>query len=228
MKALNYEQPTQISLPKEKLARIRYGSLDIVSVNDKVIDKNLVGDFWLEVKEGLKIQILQGLNYNLSEKPCLGQAFKVFKEGIFHGYPDNFDLQSINLDKLSTFSDLKLRYRQARDKVKLSGGTKKLSDLFIDKKIPRENRDSILLLASQSEVLWVEGIATDVRVAKPSENSDVKWMKMALEEAKVAAQLGELPVGTVIIKENKLIVKAANVTEKENNPTAPCRNYCSC
>ncbi len=216
--SLNDKHPTQISLPKGKLARIRYGSLDIVNGQDRDIAKNLVGDFWIKVREDLNIQILQGLNYRLSENP--DGTLRVFKGENFYGYLDNFGLQDIDFDRLANFTDLKLRYRQAGDSIKLVGGTKKLADLFIDRKIPHENRDNILLLASRSEVLWVEGVATDVRVAKTYEDNDVKWMKIALEEAKVAAQLGELPVGAAVVKESKLVAKAANITERENNPTA--------
>jgi tRNA(Ile)-lysidine synthase len=37
-------------------------------------------------------------------------------------------------------------------------GTKKLQDIFVDKKIPRADRDSIMLFAIGSEVLWIPGI----------------------------------------------------------------------
>ena len=46
--------------------------------------------------------------------------------------------QTVNFTKLEGFENLVLRYRQAGDTIKLSGGTKKVSDLLIDLKIPRE------------------------------------------------------------------------------------------
>ena len=36
-------------------------------------------------------------------------------------------------------------------------------------------------------------------------NQDIKWMKMALTQAKKAESLGEVPVGAVLIKNNILI-----------------------
>ena len=37
------------------------------------------------------------------------------------------------------------------------GGRKKLKDYFIDEKIPREQRDELILLAEEEEVLWIVG-----------------------------------------------------------------------
>ena len=190
-KNLNCKHPTQVSLPKGKLAIVRYGSLRIKDINDYS-----EGTRKLKVKQGLSRQALKGLVDNLGLE------------------------QQVDLNKLITFPNLQLRHRQAGDSIKLVGGTKKLSDLFIDRKIPRETRDHIPLLASESEVLWVKGVATDVRVARAYEDNDVKWMKIALDEAKRGSQLNEVPVGAVIIREGELIAKATNATEREQDPTA--------
>jgi len=55
-----------------------------------------------------------------------------------------------------------------------------------------------------------------------SENaqSDVSFMQAALEEAKAAAARGEVPVGAVIIVENKIIARAGNRTITDSDPTA--------
>lgn len=44
-------------------------------------------------------------------------------------------------------------------------------------------------------------------------------MLLAIEEAKKAAMLGEVPVGAVIVKENKVLAKAYNLKEKLNMST---------
>lgn len=46
------------------------------------------------------------------------------------------------------------------------------------------------------------------------------YMDIALEEAKRAMELGEVPVGAIIIKDNKIISKAHNLKETLNDPTA--------
>lgn len=127
-----------------------------------------------------------------------------------------------NVDKgvLERYPNLVYRSRKAGDVITLSGGTKKLSDLFIDKKIPREERDTVRLLASGKRVLWVEGVAVDPSVAKTETDEDEVWMHRALELAKEAASKGELPVGAVVIRENQIIAKAHNETEARRDPTA--------
>lgn len=55
--------------------------------------------------------------------------------------------------------DLVMRTRKRGDVIATcaDGGKKKLKDYFIDAKIPREERDGLLLLATDSEVLWIVG-----------------------------------------------------------------------
>jgi tRNA(Ile)-lysidine synthase len=102
----------------------------------------------------------------------------------------------------------------------LAAGSKKISDLLIDRKIPREERDRLRILASGREVLWVEGVAADVRVAKKRQDDDFYWMRQALTLAQEAADRGELPVGAVVVKEGKLIGSGANLSEATNDPSA--------
>lgn len=47
-----------------------------------------------------------------------------------------------------------------------------------------------------------------------------KYMKEALEEAKKAFELGEVPVGAVIVKDDQIISRAHNLTETMKDPTA--------
>ena len=47
-----------------------------------------------------------------------------------------------------------------------------------------------------------------------------KYMKIALKEAKKAFKKGEIPIGAVIVKNNKIIAKAHNLKELKNNCTA--------
>jgi tRNA(adenine34) deaminase len=49
---------------------------------------------------------------------------------------------------------------------------------------------------------------------------DEKWMKIALIEAKLGMEENEVPVGAVLIQNNKLIAKAHNQPIKNNDPTA--------
>lgn len=44
-----------------------------------------------------------------------------------------------------------------------------------------------------------------------------EFMQTAINEAKLAAASGEVPVGAVVVKDNKIISSAHNLCEKENN-----------
>ena len=49
---------------------------------------------------------------------------------------------------------------------------------------------------------------------------DEKWMKIAFEQANLAMSKNEIPVGAVLVKNDKLITKAHNQPIIKNDPTA--------
>ncbi len=64
----------------------------------------------------------------------------------------------IDCDKIN--SDIVLRSRKAGDKINLLAGSKSVKRLFIDEKIPASKRDSIPLLAVDSNVIWIKDLKT--------------------------------------------------------------------
>ncbi|MGL5756744.1 MAG: tRNA lysidine(34) synthetase TilS, partial [Paraclostridium sp.] len=69
---------------------------------------------------------------------------------------------SMKVDKASKGFDLDkfkggifVRNRKSGDKIKLAAGSKKLKSLFIDLKIPRENRSRIPVVVDDNEVVCV-------------------------------------------------------------------------
>ncbi|QDP85276.1 nucleoside deaminase [Chryseobacterium sp. SNU WT5] len=50
--------------------------------------------------------------------------------------------------------------------------------------------------------------------------TDEYYMKMALQEAKVAFEKDEVPIGCIIVANNQIIAKAHNLTETLNDVTA--------
>src|ERR1700683_4768053 len=49
---------------------------------------------------------------------------------------------------------------------------------------------------------------------------DVRWMREALAEAQVAAERGEVPIGAVLVQDNREIARAYNRTITDCDPTA--------
>ena len=50
--------------------------------------------------------------------------------------------------------------------------------------------------------------------------SDVRFMEMALEEARQAAREGEIPVGAVLVREGQVLARDHNRREQERDATA--------
>jgi tRNA(adenine34) deaminase len=57
------------------------------------------------------------------------------------------------------------------------------------------------------------------QMPEPSPN-DQRWMRIALEEARDAAANNEVPIGAVVVVENRLIARAGNRTIRDCDPTA--------
>lgn len=51
-------------------------------------------------------------------------------------------------------------------------------------------------------------------------SEDAFWMEQALEQARMAAQAGEVPVGAVVIKDGKILGSGHNRNLLDNDPTA--------
>jgi tRNA(adenine34) deaminase len=49
---------------------------------------------------------------------------------------------------------------------------------------------------------------------------DAAWMELALEQAKLAAAAGEVPVGALVIKDGEIIARGHNRNLLDNDPTA--------
>ena len=49
---------------------------------------------------------------------------------------------------------------------------------------------------------------------------DQLYMKMAIEQAQIAEENGDVPIGAVIVYENQIIGKAYNQREQLQDPTA--------
>lgn len=50
--------------------------------------------------------------------------------------------------------------------------------------------------------------------------TDIEYMQLALKEARNAADLGEVPVGAVVVQEGRILAAAGNLTITDCDPTA--------
>lgn len=111
-----------------------------------------------------------------------------------------------------------LRHRQAGDRIRLPGGTRKLSDVLTDLKLPREQRDLPWLLAEGEAVKWLGLPGQPLWAAGAAEEAgqrltpDPEWQAMgeALDLAAQAESAGEVPIGAVVLHQGQVIAGAAN------------------
>jgi len=85
---------------------------------------------------------------------------EIIKEKPFF-FPEGRKEVYLDYDKLKT--PLILRKRLKGDRFQPLGmqGSKKIKDFFIDLKVPRDERDKILLLASKEKIVWIVGYRLD-------------------------------------------------------------------
>ncbi len=66
-----------------------------------------------------------------------------------------FDFDEFNIDYPGKVGELKLRGREEGDFIAIKNGHKKIQDYFVDSKVKKIARESILMVAIDNEVLWV-------------------------------------------------------------------------
>lgn len=66
-------------------------------------------------------------------------------------------------------------------------------------------------------LFFILGVEMEI---KKIEEKQIKYMKEAILEAKKAEELGEVPIGAVIVKNEEIIARAYNLRESLKNPIA--------
>ncbi|WP_341280413.1 tRNA adenosine(34) deaminase TadA [Paenibacillus sp. FSL H8-0537] len=52
------------------------------------------------------------------------------------------------------------------------------------------------------------------------EKEDEFWMQQAIEEARKAERIGEVPIGAIVVKDREIIGRGYNLRETQHDPTA--------
>ncbi|MCR5485723.1 MAG: tRNA lysidine(34) synthetase TilS [Clostridiales bacterium] len=81
--------------------------------------------------------------------------------------------QCLDYDKIC--GNMSFGSRREGDVITQSGGkcSKSLKKLFIEKKIPRSERNGVVVLSDQNGVIWVEGYGCDARVKITDETNNI-------------------------------------------------------
>lgn len=126
------------------------------------------------------------------------------------------------LPSFSWPEDWTLRTRQPGDRITLPGGTRKVSDVLTDLKIPRDQRDDVPLLVSAQGVKWI-GVEPNIWakgaravVGQPADLLDTA-MGEALGLAREAALAQEVPVGAVVLGPGGRIIGSGRNTSRADS-----------
>jgi tRNA(adenine34) deaminase len=50
--------------------------------------------------------------------------------------------------------------------------------------------------------------------------TDLDYMQLAIEEARASGDAGEVPIGAILVHENRILARSGNRTIRDNDPTA--------
>ncbi|WFD10118.1 tRNA lysidine(34) synthetase TilS [Tepidibacter hydrothermalis] len=134
----------RIDLPKGILVYKKNGK--ILFTDEEIIEEKISYNYiipksgYIKIKESNTIVESKILNIDEYDKSSNDKYIKFF-----------------DADKIK--GSLNIRNRRNGDKIKLLGlgGSKKIKDLFIDLKIPKEERDLIPILSDEKGIIWVIG-----------------------------------------------------------------------
>lgn len=154
-KLKDMEVSKRVSLPYGLIAEKTY---------DGIIIKNNKKNFLKQINETL---FINGKICNNNKVQVSLETSAVDTENI----PELVCTKWFDCDKIT---ELTLRNRQEGDYIVIddSGSRKKLKDYFINEKVPREERDKILLIADGSHIVWIIGyrISAHYKVTKLTSN----------------------------------------------------------
>ncbi len=126
--------------------------------------------------------------------------------------PDDLDF--------SAFPASQARFWRPGDRIRLSGGTRKVSDVLSDRRVPRELRQRVPVIAQGLDVLWIgtDPMITDIRIA-PMRDLEMDAMTEALRLAQEACDDNEVPVGAVVLRSADIVGRGRNRSRALNDMT---------
>ena len=104
-----------------------------------------------EKAEGYQYALPLGEKISVPEKNMTVKAWVSTEKILLSADMKCFDFEKIK-------GELSCRTRKTGDFIALKNGRKKIKDLFIDEKVPRNERDTLPLITMGEEVLWAEGL----------------------------------------------------------------------
>lgn len=179
-----------------KKAIYSISKLNITNSLCDIIYNSLTKDNIIAISKDVNVYIKYGKLYFVNEKPhqsfwhhfaeygtyYIPEINSTFEISEFKGIPKNYDKNTLFLPVDEFSLDFTLRSKKDGDKMKLLRcGTKKISDIFTDEKIPLFSRSNIPVLEYNNEILWLCGIRSNCLSHK---NENKSYIKISIHKEK--------------------------------------------
>ncbi|WP_315074953.1 tRNA lysidine(34) synthetase TilS [uncultured Clostridium sp.] len=162
----------------------------IVDLPNGIYAENIYGDIYIKSKEkkrtikNEKEEIILSKN-NINKTTANFDGFKIQFHVVNDYEKDKINLKENKLVKYFDFDKINknilVRYRKDGDRIIPLGmnGNKKLKDIFIDMKIPKEERDNTPILCFDEKIAWIIGIRTSEEYKLTNKSKNI--LKVAIE-----------------------------------------------
>lgn len=150
---LNKQCGRQMDMPYGIVARREYDGICLARRQEEQLEA--VEEYRISREERKILESGRTLSISLSEQEEL--AITLYKELEWKNIPEKTYTKWLNYDKMG--NSIVVRKRKKGDflTINTANQTKSLKAYFIDKKVPKEDRDSIWLVADESHIVWVIG-----------------------------------------------------------------------
>ena len=168
--------------------------LNITTNLCNIIYNSLTKDNIISIGKNYNLYIKNGIVYYVKENPVQSFLYRFTDYGTyripeinsrleiseFKGFPKNNDKNTLYFPVDDFILDFVLRSKKDGDKMKiLKCGTKKISDIFTDEKIPTFLRSNVPVLEYNNEILWLCGIRNNCPSYK---NEDKTYIKISIHK----------------------------------------------
>jgi len=162
------------------LCNIIYDSLtsdNVITVSENLVIYIKYGNIYFVRKKTHKFFLYHFTDYGTYKIPEIDSSLDI---SVFLGTPDYSDKNTIYLPFDETNCDFTLRSRKNGDRMHLlKCGTKKISDILTDEKIPVFLRDDIPVLEYNKEIIWLCGVRDSFSLHKKINS---KYIKISLHK----------------------------------------------
>lgn len=162
-----------------------------IDLPNNIIAENIYGDIKIKNKSFINENIKSEVSINKEELDDLSTEygdfkvkFNIIKDKKIIKFSNNLLIKYFDYDNIE--DELVIRIRKNGDKITPLGmkGNKKIKDIFMDLKVPVEERDRVPILCFDDEIAWVVGYKVSEKFKITSATKNIIKITFTRKEAK--------------------------------------------